>query len=157
VKQAPRKEKELHRTLGVEEFNLVWSLLGKQRRTRDEDDTMVHAAHASRFHWGIAGGPKEWAIGEWQISHVYAVLGREESASYHANRCLELCNANRLGDFLLAYAYEALARADALAGRRRDLRRHLASAYEAGLKIGEAYDRKRFFSDLKTVARVKPR
>ena len=41
---------------------------------------MLHAAHASRFHWGEVGEPVNFARGEWQISRVYAVLGRPEPA-----------------------------------------------------------------------------
>lgn len=40
----------LHRQLGIDLFNHTWELLDKPNRTRDEDDAMIHAAHASRFH-----------------------------------------------------------------------------------------------------------
>ncbi len=155
-KRAPKTEKEWHRVMAAKEFNFVWNLLEK-KRTREEDDTMIHAAHSSRYHWGLVGGPKELAIGEWQISRVYAVLGRAEPSLYHARRSLDICKANGLGDFVLAYAYEALARADALMGRRRDLRAHLIQAYKAGERIREKEDRDLFFSDLKTVTRVRHR
>ena len=46
---------DLHKKLGIELFNYTWELLEKPQRTREEDDTMMHAAHASRFHWGKAG------------------------------------------------------------------------------------------------------
>jgi hypothetical protein len=40
-----------HRELAIDVFNRVWGLLDKTDRTVEEDDTMVHAAHASRDHW----------------------------------------------------------------------------------------------------------
>lgn len=43
-------EFECHKKFAVDLFNLVWSLLDKKNRTKEEDDKMVHAAHASRFH-----------------------------------------------------------------------------------------------------------
>ena len=43
--------KEQHRKFAVELFNLTWSLLDKKDRTREDDERMVHAAYASRFHW----------------------------------------------------------------------------------------------------------
>jgi len=61
-------------------FNLVWSLLDKKDRTKEEDDKMIHAAHASRFHWGEIGKPINLGRGEWQISRVYSVLNMPESA-----------------------------------------------------------------------------
>jgi hypothetical protein len=38
------------RQRGVDLFNEVWRLL----ESRENDDRMLHAAHASRFHWGEA-------------------------------------------------------------------------------------------------------
>src|SRR2546427_2767137 len=128
----------------------VWRLLEK-KRTPAEDDRMIHAAHASRYHWGEVGTPVNLAIGEWQISHVYAVLDRPEPATYHAVRSLAMCKENGIDDFPLAFAYEALARADAVAGRKRDLRRHLAFAREVGSKIKDKEDRDLLFRDLKSI------
>ncbi len=50
-------------------------------------------------------------ISEWQIAHVYTLLQHPQPALYHAQRCLDQCLAQQIGDFDLAYAYEALARA----------------------------------------------
>src|SRR5256886_13518735 len=110
---------EWNRKMAAHLFNSTWVLLEKKARSKEESDTMIHMAHASRYHWVVVGGPKELAIGEWQISRVYAVLGRPEPALYHAQRALEICEANKIGDFPLAYAYEALARAFAIAGKSR--------------------------------------
>lgn len=144
-------EREWHRKQAASLFNHVWRLLEKKRRTRDEDDEMIHAAHASRYHWGVVGKPVNLAVGEWQVSHVYAVLKRPEPATYHARRSLEICRAHRIGDFPLAFAYEALARSAALAGRRQDRDRFLRQAHAAGRHIREEDDRKLFFSDLATI------
>ncbi len=97
-------------------FNHAWSLLDMLERTPAEDFDLIHAAHASRWHWGRAGGPSEWAIGEWQCSRTYAVLGRPEAALVHAQRCLDLCVEHALDGFIVASAHEALARAHAVAG-----------------------------------------
>ena len=68
------------RRLAVDLFNHTWDLIAVPRRTAAQDDAMIHAAHASRWHWGNAGGPMEWAVGEWQCSRVYAVLGLAEAS-----------------------------------------------------------------------------
>ena len=149
-------EAEWHRKSAIDLFNGVWRLLDKPRRFKREEDWMVHATHASRHHWGVVGTPVNLAIGEWQVSHVYAVLRRQEPAMHHARRCLRICTTNRIRGFPLAFAYEALARADALSGRRRDLRLHLTKAYEAGLRIAKKEEREEFFRQLATVARIQP-
>ena len=140
-----------HRRLAVDLFNAVWGLLEKPDRSRAEDDTMLHAAHASRFHWGEAGAPVNLVRGEWQISRVYAVLGRPEPAVYHARRCLELSEGAELEDWDLPYAYEALARAHAAAGQADEAERYKALAREQGAKIADADDRERFEQDLATL------
>ncbi len=144
-------EQEFHKKLAVDSFNLVWSLLDKKDRTREEDDQMVHAAHASRFHWGQIGTPLEFERGEWQISRVYSVLKKPESAVYHAVRCLEICKENQIADFDIAFAYEAMARANAVAGDYSESKKYAQLAKEAGEKIEEEDNRKYFFSELDTV------
>jgi hypothetical protein len=83
------------RQLAVDLFNHVWTLMDLPSRTPAQDAEMIHAAHASRHHWGVIGEPVNWARGEWQVSRVYCVLGRGEPALYHAGRCLELCRRAR--------------------------------------------------------------
>ena len=86
--------------LAADLFNHVWTLLETPHRTPEQDDEMLHAAHASRHHWGEIGQPANLARGEWQCSRVYAVLGRAEPALWHARRCLAIWKAK---------GYEALA------------------------------------------------
>lgn len=159
AKGARMRAADVHRTMGVDLFNFVWTLLEKNRRTRTEDDLMIHATHASRYHWTRARGatPKNDAIGEWQISRVYAVLRRAEPAVYHARRTLAICEANGLEGFPLAYAHEALARAYAVAGERLLRDRHLRLAKATGEHIEEAEDRALLAADLLTVPRLRTR
>jgi hypothetical protein len=113
---------------------------------------MLHAAHASRFHWGEAPEcrPENLARGEWQVSRVYAVLGRPEPAIWHARRCLEHCEQAGLADWDLAYAYEALARAHALAGDA-EAGDWKAKARAAGDAIVDPEDREHFDEDFATL------
>lgn len=139
-------DRDTHRRVAVDLFNHVWTLLRAPERSRAEEDAMIHAAHASRHHWGVVGDSKNWAIGEWQISRVYATLGRAEPALYHGGRCLEICGEHQLTDFILAYAHEALARAYALTGDAKERDHHLAAA--RGTEIAEAETRARLEEDL---------
>jgi len=140
-----------HRQLAVDLFNHTWELLDKTERTQADVYEMIHSAHASRYHWGLAGTALHMARGEWQISRVYAVLKRGEPARYHAERSLELCQENGFGDFDLAFAYEALARASFVAGEQQSVAEYLALAKEAGKKIAEKDDKDYFFSELESI------
>ena len=137
------------RKLAVDLFNGTWTLLGKQARTRDEDDAMLHMAHASRHHWGQVGGPAELARGEWQVSRVYAVLHRPEPCLHHAQRVLDLCRENNLADWDLGFAYEALARAHAIAGDTE--RARTCTEQALATPIEDAEDRDLLVSDLATI------
>lgn len=145
-------DQELHRKFAVGLFNLVWGLLDKEDRTTEDDDRMLHAAHAPRFHWGETGTPLEFERGEWQISRVYAVLNRPEAAIHHAHRCLALCEANQIGDFDLAFAYEALARAYAVAGEATNSQEYIRLADQAAAGIEDIDNREYFLSELGTVS-----
>jgi hypothetical protein len=143
--------KELEKKFAIDLFNLTWNLLDKKGRSQEEDDKMIHAAHASRFHWGEIGTPLEFERGEWQISRVYSVLKRSEPALYHAQRCLEICKKNNIGDFDIAFAYEALARAYAAAGLEAQCKENIGLAEKAGQQIKKEDDRNYFLNELKTI------
>jgi len=142
-----------HRELGVELFNRAWALLESPGPDPDE---LVHCAHASAYHWMHGGGTvANRARSEWQCSRVYAVLGRPEPALHHARRCLELCESapDEIEEFDLPFAYEALARAHALAGDDAEVQEWLARARAAGEKLADEDDRVLLRSDLSTIGR----
>ena len=142
---------EQRRQLAVDLFNHVWTLIELPERTPEQDDEMIHAAHASRYHWGQVGTKANLARGEWQVSRVYTVLGRSEPALYHAHRCLAYVEeGDGIEDWDLPFAYEALARAQAVAGDAASpaLR---ALAREAGEGIADDEDRDHLLSELGTL------
>lgn len=144
-------EKGTHKAFAVKCFNQTWDLMDKEDRSQAERDRMIHASHASVYHWEYAGDKVNLARGEWQISRVYAVLKRVEPCLYHANRCLKITLDNDLKDFDLAFAYEAMARACDLAGDEGDAVKYMALAKDAGTKIADADNQKYFFSELENI------
>ena len=146
-----KSSEEAHKKFAVNLFNSTWDLIDKKDRTKEEDDKMIHSAHASRYHWGEIGKPLHFERGEWQISRAYSVLNRSEPALYHAKRCLEICKENNIRDFDIAFAYEAMARATALSGNKIDCERYIKLAKEAGEQIKKKEDRNYFFSELETI------
>ena len=143
-------EREAHKFFAIALNNLVWSLLEKKERLDAENDTMVHAAHASQYHWSVVGEPENLARGEWLVSRVYCVLRCPEPAVHHALASLDVCTDNKLTGFDLAYAHEACARAYAASGETAQCHKFSALAQEFGEKIEGEQDRALFFSDLKS-------
>ena len=144
-----------HRQLGVDLFNHVWTLIEKADRSAAETDEMIHAAHASRYHWSQAGTGVNLARGEWQCARVYSVLGRGEPALWHAGRCVELAQAataaGEAESWDVPAAYEAMARASAVAGDRAAALAWRERAREAVAGITEAEDREIIEGDIATL------
>ncbi len=145
-----KDEREIAKRL----FNRTWELLENEHRAPGEDDEMLHSAHASACHWRRVGKPENLARGEWQCSRVYAVLGRAEPSLHHARRVLEICELHGIGDFDLAFAYEALARAVAVAGNAEEARAMVQKALAAADAISDSEDRDLLLADLETVPGV---
>jgi hypothetical protein len=139
------------RRLAADLFNEVWTLMERGGRSRDDDDRMLNAAHASRYLWGEVGAPLNRARGEWQLSRVYCLLGRAEPAIHHAGRCLDHCTENGIAGFDLAYAHEAMARAQAVAGDRAACGEHRRTAERHAASIDAADDRALLLADLATL------
>ena len=149
------KKDEMHRELATQCFNGVWNLLEKRDRSKDDDAQMIRMAHTSRFHWGEIGTALEFARGDWQISRVYdAVLGFGVMAYKYAKTSLTLCEENGFGDFDLAFAYEALARACAVSGDMDRGRDYISLAKDAAAEIEKEEDREYFFSELESVSEI---
>ena len=142
-----------HRQLGVDLFNEVWRLM----ESREDDERMLHAAHASAYHWSKAPEcePKNRARSEWQVSRVYAVLERGEPALHHAQRSLELCEADpeNMEDWDLPFAYEALARAHAVAGNAVEADRYERKARALGASLADPEDREHLEEALTELSR----
>lgn len=145
------RDKDVHRRLAVELFNGTWDLMEKKDRSKAEDLRMIHMAHASCHHWSLVGEPVNQARGEWQISRVYALLEQGESALFHARASLECCEREKIGDFDLAFAYEAVARAYGILKDEEQKACYLLLARKASLEIDKEGDRDYFLKELGTL------
>jgi DNA-binding transcriptional MerR regulator len=151
--QAEALDAETQRRLGVDLFNKTWTLLEKEGRTQEEDDEMIHCAHASAYHWLQVGTKANRARSEWQCSRVHAILGHVEAALRHARRCLELVEGHPddMKDWDLPAAYEALARAHMVAGDVEETRRFAELGRAATARIEDEDDRGVIEADFATI------
>jgi DNA-binding transcriptional MerR regulator len=151
--RAESLDAETHRRLGADYFNKTWTLMEKEPRSVEEDDEMIHCAHASAYHWLHVGTAANRARSEWQCSRMYTVLGRAEPALHHAQRCLEICESEpaALEDWDLPFAYEALARANAVAGNAAETARYVEQARALAAGIADDDDRALITADLATI------
>ncbi len=148
------KDVDLHRELGAELFNKVWDLLAIERRTPQQEAEMIHAAHASAYHWSRVGEGPRLARAEWQCSWVYSELERPEPALYHAHRCEAVCkeHADELEDFDLPAMHEAFARAQLVAGNREEALHRLKLASDLCAAIADPEDREIIRAQIDSIA-----
>jgi hypothetical protein len=142
--------KETHRELGKTLSGEVWSFLEKADRTPDDSRRMVHAAHASHYHWLHAGTKVHEQRGEWLLARVYAVLGLGEASLRHAERCRDITDqhGDEMKDFDLAFSSEGLARAHAALRRKAEAKEHKTEATKLGDRIVDKEDKEIFVAEL---------
>lgn len=139
-----------HRRLAVDLFNETWRYLDMAERGEQDDLAMLEAALASRHHWRQVGGTKEFAVSDWQVARVLAVLGAASLAQRFGRTSLESSAA--LAPFYRGYAHEALARAAAVGGDEAARDHHLAEARTAAEQVKDDEERKMLADDLATIA-----
>jgi hypothetical protein len=122
-----KKEREFHRKTAARSFNSAWEYLDMKSRTPEEDVQMLLLSHASRYHWGFVGTALNQAVGDWQISRVYADVGQSDLALRFAESALSACRTNGLAE-IMPSACEGMARAYAVGKSAKSANRFLAKA-----------------------------
>jgi hypothetical protein len=147
---------DMHRFCAVELFHRTRDLLESTQRTQADDTAMIDMAHASRWHWSIVGAPVNLARGSWQISRVYAVLGRGDAARIHARSYLMECEENDLSEFDRAFAHEAIARACSCQGDAQGLAAHVQYGLAAAEHVTDENEREWVRRNLASVTTAPP-
>ena len=142
---------ECQKGCAAEAFNKAWEYLDRTDRGVEDDDAMLAAGFAQRHLWGRIGTAREVERAEWQVSRVYAVLGKGPESLRHAERCRRIVTDNNIGGFDVAFAHEALARAYAVLGERARSRDHREKALAACSAIADKGDREYAESQIGTL------
>lgn len=137
-----------HLTFAPYAFNATWTLLDTDDLTREQEEDMLASAFAQRYHWYSAGEPRNWAIADWQVSRVAAVLGYEELALRFGERSLEIAIEHGLDPFVKGFAHEAIARAAAVVDDIDTFTEHVALAKALLLEIEDPNERETLEADL---------
>jgi hypothetical protein len=144
---------QAHRYFSVACFNRAWDLINKQDRSPEEDEEMLRLSMASLYHWGqrMDVTERNLSVGYWQLSRIYTILRRADDARDFGQRCLEVSQAEDMPPIYLGYAYEALARAESLAGERAKMKAYFSMAQEAAESVTDLEDHNQLLSDLETI------
>lgn len=152
-----KSEREFHKKTAARCFNETWDYLVKKVRTEKDNQKMLQLVHTSRFHWGLVGTPRNEAVGDWQISRVYAALKQPHLSLLFAESSMEICKREGLSEILVT-AYEAVARAYAVAEDYVFASKHLKLARDQLKTLGlGAEARKVYASQIDETEKLIPR
>lgn len=133
-------------------FNKVWDILDKDERIEEEQEKMIHMAHASFQHWTEVKecSHENISMGYWQLSRVYAVADEGKNSLKYADKCIEVSEKAGFIPFYIGYAYEAKARAlKVLKDEKAQVFIDKAKSYLE--KIKDVESRKMLEADLKNI------
>ncbi len=142
-----------HQYFSVECFNRAWELLDKPERSAEEDEQMIRATLASHWHWTQREDctATNISVAYWQTSRVYAVLGQVKNARRYANLCLAVSKGDDVPPFYLGYAYEALSRAELVAGNAEKTEQYRVEALRVAETLPDPEAKQWLLDDLATL------
>ena len=126
----------MHRTLAATGNNLASELEQKPLRTAAERELMLAAANAARNHWAVAGNWLEVERAEYRLASSWLAAGDAQCARHHAQACLDLVDANAGPALERFFGWEAMARAQQLAGNAAARATALEAARNAFAQLG---------------------
>jgi len=145
-----KQEVEITMNLAVKANQATWALLSKKDRKPMDNVEMLTRAFGQLYLWDLVGTDLNRARAHWLVSRVFCELPQGVMAQKHAELCGLLTGAaTEREDFDLAYALEALARANACLGNFEKARTLKLEANKAGLLIKDEESRLLFLEDLK--------
>jgi hypothetical protein len=148
-----KDDAKVHENFSVYCFNTAWDLMDKTERTSAEDEDMLRLSMASCWHWTQRPDctNQHLSIGYWQISRIHSMLGRSIEARRYGELCLAVSHDDAVAPFALAYAYEALARASAIAKNEARKLEYIDLANKVIETISDADTQKMLLDDLATI------
>ncbi len=141
----------VHRFFSAMCFNKTWELIDTPNRTSEEEFAMLQTAMASLWHWSQREDAtlQNLSVGNWQVSRVYCLLGQADNARRYADASLKL--AEGCDPFYTAFAYEALARAEMVAGNKAKMREYFEKAFALAEKVEDEEDKQVLMADLGSI------
>ena len=142
-----------HRFFSATCYNKAWELINKTNRTAEEDEQMIRLSLSSAWHWTQRDDctDQNMSIAYWQISRIYSILGQASNAKRYAELCLGASQGDEMQPFTLGYAYEALARAEMVAGNLEKVEEHLQQAHKLLAVLTDEHEKKFLGDDLATI------
>jgi len=109
------KPESWHRYFAMESNNRAWALSVKER-SEQEDQDMLHAAHAAALHWQKVGTELHHMRATMLLAEVHALLGFGASAFRYAQQMRDFFLQKDTPDWELAFTHAIHAHAAQVVG-----------------------------------------
>jgi len=133
--------------------NRAWQLVEHAQRTPSEVHEMLHAAHASAWHWARVGTAVNEARANMLLGMAHALASEGPLALRYAMSAFNYFNQHEAPDWEQAFAHAAVAAAAKAAGNIDLHGEHYAEAQRLGEAIADPEDRAVF---LRSFSQVPP-
>ncbi len=129
-----------HKKFAVSANNRAWELAEKPR-TAQENQEILHAAHAAAWHWNVIGTELTQMRATMLLAHVHALLGLGPSAWLYAQPMHHYFLSRNTADWEVAFTHAIYAHAACVVGEVAIYRQAYAQAEHAFLAIADPQDK----------------
>ncbi len=129
------------RRLASQANNRAWSLAEKIGRSPEEDEEMLHAAHAAMHFWNIVGHANNRAHAAQLLAHVYASLKLPNPARHYLAKSQPVLMAASAEPWERALAHAVASNVAAAAGLAGEHAEHHRTATALVAALADPEDR----------------
>jgi hypothetical protein len=147
----PEDEPKWRRRLGSGANNRAWTLSEQLSRTREEDDEMLNAAHASAYFWSTVGNEQNAALAHLLLGQVHALLGGAALAARYSKSASEFFTGRDSEPWELALSHAIAANAAHCSGDARSHQTEYAAALRAIETIADAEEKEIVLATMRVV------
>jgi hypothetical protein len=152
-KLEPGDTQRWQRHFASQSNNHAWRLSELHARTPEQDEEMLHAAHAAMYLWASIGNARNHAHAAQLLAHVYALLGMGAEASRYQARSQAMFFGPDAQPWEVAIAHAVAANVAAANGEGERHAEHHRTAARLIAALASAEERKILESTLDVVPR----
>lgn len=156
LQPTPEETAAWQKRLAAQANNRAWSLAESLSRTPDEDEDMLHAAHAAMYFWKIVGTPSNRAHAAQLLAHVYALLKLPNPAQHYLNQSLPFFLDHDSAPWERAFAHAIAAHVASAAGKSEAHSRHYVEAHRLLDTLPDPQDREILAATIRVIPRPTP-
>jgi hypothetical protein len=139
------------RRLASQANNRSWTLTETPLRSPEQDEEMLHAAHAAMYFWKIVGNAGNHAHAAQLLAHVYALLKLPGPAAHYLAKSMRHFAQQDCAPWELAFAHAVAANVASAEGDVAAHAQHYAAATGFAAQMTDAETRAMFAATLRVI------